>query len=110
MKNKELDNIFEALGNQHRRDIVHCLGLQPHSITQLAHQENLSLPAIHKHIKVLKTSGLIRSKKIGRTNFLILNRECVKNIQVWLNEFQAYWGTDAESLENYAHYLMENDK
>jgi len=107
MKNKELDLIFEALGNQHRRDIVHSLGLQPHSITQLARQENLSLPAIHKHIQVLKASGLIKSKKVGRTNFLILNRESVKNIQTWLNEFQAYWGTENESLENYTQYLKE---
>ena len=50
---KGLDLLFEALANDHRRGIIYTLGLQPRSISQLADQEKLSLPAIHKHIKVL---------------------------------------------------------
>ena len=31
---EELDNIFEALGNQHRREIIYMLSLQPCSISR----------------------------------------------------------------------------
>jgi DNA-binding transcriptional ArsR family regulator len=102
---ENLDTIFEALGHQHRRDIIYSLGLLPHSISQLAAQQNLSLPAIHKHIKVLKDSGLIKEKKIGRTHVLTLNRASLRSMQEWLMQFQTHWGSDEETLENYADYV-----
>lgn len=101
----DLDQIFEALANQHRREIIYVLSLQPSSISQLAARQSLSLPAIHKHIKVLEDAGMIIRKKIGRTNFLALNRESLRVLQDWLMQYHPYWGTNEESLENYAHYL-----
>ena len=67
----------------------------------------LSLPAIHKHIKILEDSGLIKAKKIGRIHFLALNRKSLLSLQDWLMQYQAYWGSDEETLENYAQYLDE---
>ncbi len=65
----------------------------------------LSLPAIHKHIKVLEKAGMITRKKIGRTNILTLNRESLRCLQDWLMQYHAYWGSDVETLGNYAQYL-----
>jgi DNA-binding transcriptional ArsR family regulator len=67
----------------------------------------LSLPAIHKHINVLEKAGMIIRKKIGRTNFLTLNRESLLSLQDWLLQYHAYWGSSEETLENYAQYLGE---
>ncbi len=109
--NKEdLDIVFEALANKHRREIIHALGLQPHSISQLASQENLSLPAIHKHIKILERAGLLLRKKIKQTNFLALNKEALRGLQDWLMEYHAYWGSNQETLENYTHYLQKEKR
>ncbi len=102
---QDLDSIFEALANQHRREIVYVLSLQPFSISQLASMRNLSLPAIYKHIKVLEKGGLIIRKKIGRTNFLALNRESIRCIQDWVSQYHTYWGSNKATLENYAQFL-----
>ena len=72
---EELDAIFEALANRHRREIVYVLGLHPCSISQLADMRGLSLPAIHKHIAVLERADLVSRRKLGRSNFLTLNRD-----------------------------------
>jgi DNA-binding transcriptional ArsR family regulator len=104
---KDLDDIFEALGNQHRREIIYILSLQPHSISQLAFKRNLSLPAIHKHIKVLKDAGLIIDKKIGRTHFLTINRQALRGLQEWLMQYHTYWGNDKETLTNYEYHLTK---
>lgn len=108
-KNKpdDLDAIFEALANKHRREIIYALGLQPHSVSQLAEMRELSLPAIHKHIKILETSHLIQSKKIGRVHFLALNKETLFTLQTWLMQYYAYWGNNDETLENYLEYLKK---
>ena len=105
-----LDNIFEALGNQHRRKIIYALSLQPHSISQLAVMRRLSLPAIHKHIKILENANLIINKKSGRTHFLTINRQSLQGLQEWLLQYQPYWGNDKETLANYEQYLKKSKK
>ena len=102
---QDLDDIFEALANNHRREIIYILSLQPCSISRLASMRNLSLPAIHKHIKVLEKASLISRKKMGRTNFLTLNRESLRGVQDWVNQYHTYWGSKEETLANYAQYL-----
>ncbi len=105
-----LDFVFEALANKHRREIVYVLALQPCSITKLATMRNLSLPAIHKHIKVLESADMIIRKKIGRSNYLILNRESLRGLQDWLMQYHTYWGSDEETLENYTNFLNQQPK
>ncbi|MBI3158147.1 MAG: winged helix-turn-helix transcriptional regulator [Chloroflexi bacterium] len=102
---QNLDSIFVALANQHRREIVYTLSMHPSSISQLAEMQGLSLPAIHKHIKLLEQASVITRRKIGRTNFLALNRKSLIRLQDWANQYHAYWGSDEETLENYAQYV-----
>ena len=106
-KQQDLDDLFEALANKHRREIIYFLSLQPCSISQLASMRNLSLPAIHKHIRVLGNADLIMRKKIGRTNFLTLNRKTLRGLQGWLMQYHTYWGSNDETLENYAQFLSK---
>jgi DNA-binding transcriptional ArsR family regulator len=102
-----LDDLFAALASRHRREIIYALSLQPQSISQLAELRGLSLPAIHKHIAILEDAGMVRRRKIGRTNFLALERQSLRALQYWLAEYHAYWGTEDESLENYEEYLKQ---
>jgi len=84
-KPQDLDNVFEALANVHRREIIYVLSLEPCSISKLAFLRNLSLPAIHKHIEVLEKGGIVTRRKIGQTNFLTLNRAALRGLQDWLD-------------------------
>lgn len=109
-KIQNLDKVFEALAHKHRREIIYVLSLQPHSISQLASMRELSLPAIHKHIKLLEKADLILRKKTGHTNFLTLNRKALRGLQEWLMQYHPYWGNNEETLENYAQYLEKKEK
>ena len=100
-----LDSVLEALANPHRREIIHVLGLQPCAVSQLARMRGLSLPAIHKHIKILENAGLVRRRKTGRTTYLILNPQRLRILQDWVGQFHTYWGSDQASFENYQGYL-----
>ena len=100
-----LDSVLEALANRHRREIVYVLGLQPCAVSQLARMRGLSLPAIHKHVKVLQNAGLVTSRKTGRTTYLTLNPQRLRLLQDWAAQFHTYWGSDQATFENYQHYL-----
>ena len=106
---QDLDDVLEALANKHRREMVYALGLQPCAINQLADMRDLSLPAIHKHVKVLENAGLVTRKKTGRTTFLTLDRGAMRGLQRWLAQFHAYWGSEGESLTNYSEYLTREE-
>ena len=103
----DLSLVFDALANDHRREIIRALALQPQSISQLASLRGLSLPAIHKHVRVLEKAGMVRRRKIGRTNFLALERAPLRRLTAWVEQFHPWWGTEGESLETYAAYLSK---
>lgn len=104
---QNLDKVFDALANEHRREIIHALGSRPWSISELASLRGLSLPAIHRHIKTLEEADMVARKKIGRTNLLAIRRQPLRGLQDWVRQFHPYWGDDKESLENYADHLSK---
>lgn len=104
----DVSPVFEAMANEHRREMIRELALLPRSIGQLAALRHLSLPAIHKHVRVLEDAAMVRRRKIGRTNFLALEREPLRRLQAWMDQFHPWWGVDQESLENYAEYLRND--
>ena len=106
----QLDDIFDALANKHRRNIVHHLSLQPATISELADKQQLSLPAIHKHIRALEHAHLLIRKKNGRCNFLALDRTALLGLRDWIMQFNAHWGNNEETLENYIVELSRKSK
>ena len=104
----DLDRLFAALANGHRREMVYLLGLQPYSISRLATTRGLSLPAMNKHVRVLEDAGLVTRRKLGRTTYLALDRAAIRGLQAWLAQFHAYWGTEKETLENYERFLASD--
>ena len=104
----DLSPVFDALANEHRREIILLLALQPRSISQLAELRGMSLPAIHKHVRVLEEAAMVSRRKLGRTNFLALEREPLSRLQAWTGQFHPWWGTDAETLENYSGALRRD--
>jgi DNA-binding transcriptional ArsR family regulator len=107
-KSDNLDTIFNALGNGKRRGILDTLSYRPSTVSQLADEYDLSLPAIHKHIRVLEDAELIFRKKVGRINFVALNQKSLSEAQIWIMKFQTYWGTNQDTLENYISSVDPN--
>ncbi len=102
-----LDAVLDALANQKRRGIVHDLSIQPATVGQLARHHDLSLPAIHKHIRILENAKLIVRKKVGRTNFVALNPATLGIAQKWILQYHTGWGNTHATLENYISRMQE---
>lgn len=103
----QLDSILDALANQKRRGIIHDLSLHPATISQLARQHDLSLPAAHKHIRSLEEAKLILRKKAGRTNFIALDQGVLGIAKQWIMQYQTEWGNTTATLENYISRMQE---
>ena len=104
---KKLDVVLDALANQKRRGIIHDLSLTPATVKYLAGRHGLTLPAIHKHIRILEDAKLIVRKKVGRTNFVALNPKTLGLAQKWITQYQTGWGSAQASLENYVARMQQ---
>jgi len=103
----KLDKIFEALAHKKRRGMLHTLSFRPATVGQLAKEQKLSLPMMHKHIRILEEARLIARRKSGRTNFVALNKQTFGMAQAWMNRYNVQWGNDKESLSNYIARMTE---
>lgn len=103
----QLDTVLTALAHPKRRGMVHDLALSPATVTRLARDHGLSLPAIHKHIRQLEAAGLVLRRKAGRTNFVALRRDGLALAQGWIAQYHPAWGSDTATLDNYIARMQE---
>ena len=67
-----LDEMFSALSDATRRQILIMLLEDDMAVTDVADPFDMSLPAISKHLNILSKAGLITQEKRGRVNWLSL--------------------------------------
>lgn len=60
-----------------------------------------SRPAISKHLGLLRSAGLVVTRKQGATRVCRLNAKPLRAISTWLREYEAFWGENLRSLKNY---------
>lgn len=103
-----LDGVFAALADPSRRAVVHRLGAGPASVGELAEAVPITLPSFMKHIRVLETSGLIRTVKTGRVRVCELERERFALVDDWLADQRRLWEARTDRLEQFLTDPKEN--
>jgi DNA-binding transcriptional ArsR family regulator len=100
-----LDAVFSALSDATRRGMLERLSRGEASVTELAEPFGVSLPTIHKHLRVLERAGFIRHEKRGRVRHIRLTqlsgRKCVGRQRIaptpiyraknWITHLEARW-------------------
>lgn len=81
-----LDLAFQALADPTRRAMVERLSRGPASVSELAEPFDMSMSAVVQHLKVLETSGLVRSEKVGRVRTCRVEPQAITAAERWLNE------------------------
>jgi DNA-binding transcriptional ArsR family regulator len=80
-----------ALADPSRREIVHRLAQQEHSVTDLAAHFNMSLAGVSKHVKVLEKAKVIKRRVEGRTHYLQLVPEQLTEALDWISIYRNFW-------------------
>ena len=96
-----LDEVFIALSDPTRREVIRRLGAGPVSVGELARPFPITLPSFMKHVRTLESSGLIRTAKSGRVRTCTLNRERLDLLDDWLAEQRRLWEGRTDRLEQF---------
>ncbi len=98
-----LDNLFQALSDPTRRAIIEQLARGEATVAQLADPSGkpkpMSWPAVTKHLHVLEKAGLIKRRKAGRTHYIRLAAEPMRDASEWLNQYRAFWEKQFDNIE-----------
>jgi DNA-binding transcriptional ArsR family regulator len=83
---------FDALGDENRRAIVELLGVRARSVAEIADALPISRPAVSRHLRLLKTAGLVVDEAQGTRRVYSLCEDGVRAVRDYM---ESVWGEAA---------------
>jgi len=97
----DVDALFSALADPARRRAIELLGEAPRRAGELAELLELPAPAMSRHLKALKASGLIAETHPefdARVRVYALNTARLTELKDWLARAEQGWTTQLASF------------
>ena len=83
-----MNNVFKALNDPTRREILELLKEKELTAGEIAEQFNMSWPSISHHLDLLKQAKLGEAEKEGQYIYYSLNTTVVDEILKWVMQFK----------------------
>jgi len=96
LTDKAEDQVFGALADATRRQIIASLADSPMAVHRIADAYAISRPAISRHLRILREAGLVEISESGRENLYYLKTSTLREIEDWLN---AVWARRLSKLK-----------
>jgi len=98
--------VFRAIADPTRRRILGLLRGDQYTVGEIAGNFRMSRPAISKHLRVLRSVGLVATKNVGTARICRLNAEPLRAVSHWLTDYEALWRESLDQLKRY----VEDDR
>jgi DNA-binding transcriptional ArsR family regulator len=91
LSDQALDELFRALADATRRDILRRCVADESSVSGLAQAYPMSFAAVQKHVAVLERAGLVTKERRGREQLVRTDARAVGRARQALDELEATW-------------------
>ncbi|MDT0573662.1 metalloregulator ArsR/SmtB family transcription factor [Streptomyces sp. DSM 3412] len=101
-----LSEVADAIADPVRREILMMLHRTPLTAGDIAARFAISRPAISRHLRVLRESGLVLDEQLGRHRRYSLVRSRLGDLAAWLARFDTArldWSQRLAALETEVH-------
>ena len=88
-----------ALADPTRRRIVELLADGERSAGSLAGEFSTTRPAVSRHLRVLRESGLVRTRGVGTSRLYSLDPGPLQELDAWLERYRGFWSQRLDALE-----------
>jgi len=61
----------------------------------------MSLTGFCKHVRILEHAGLVRRKRHGRENTLVLSAQPLELVAEWILNYEQFWNLRMDRLEKF---------
>lgn len=93
--------VFRAIADPTRREILGLLRGRRRSVGEIAANFRASRPAISKHLRVLRSAGLVMVRQHGAARICALNAAPLRAVDEWLKDYEVFWGESLRGLKRY---------
>ena len=99
INDKQLSQIFRALADVTRRDILRRTLVGAVSVRGLAADYAMSFAAVQKHVAVLEEAGLVVKEAAGRERLVRANPEQLARARACLDQLELIWRYRLNALD-----------
>lgn len=99
LSDEAVDQIFRALADSTRRDIVRRTLPEAIRVSDLAAEYDMSFAAVQKHVTVLEKAGLVTKTQQGRERLVRGNPEYFRKVQSLLDQYEQLWRHRVDRLD-----------
>lgn len=100
----QIDRTLAALADPHRRRVVELLRERPRPAGELAREVGLAPPAMSRHLRTLKDSGLVAESHPefdARVRVYALRPEPMSHLIRWLEETERMWSQQLAAFKRH---------
>jgi DNA-binding transcriptional ArsR family regulator len=101
----ELDRTLAALADPTRRQVVDLLRSGERRAGELADELGMSPPAMSRHLRILRISGLVEESHDGhdaRVRMYRLRQRPFSQVREWVEEVERFWAGELASFKQHA--------
>jgi DNA-binding transcriptional ArsR family regulator len=95
-----LNQLFRALADGTRRDILERSLTETPSVSDLAARYDMSFAAVQKHVAVLERAGLVQKRANGREQLVSTNHARLQRASELLDHFESIWRQRVAQLDD----------
>lgn len=100
MSHDDLDDVWRALANPHRRRILDVLRARPRTTGELADALGENRFLVMQHLNLLRAAGLVTVLAEGRARINHLNPVPIQQIyERWVGKYQGDWASALVGLK-----------
>lgn len=92
-----------ALADPVRREILVLLRARPRNVSEITDHFTVSRPAVSRHLRVLRETGLVVAEERGRERVYRLETAPLVELRQWLEQFDERWTQRFDALETEVH-------
>ena len=83
-----IQSTMRALSDPTRREILNLLKKDSMSAGDISGHFEMSVPAVSKHLSILKDAGLIRDRREGKYIYYELNASVLEEVLIWIESLR----------------------
>ena len=106
---EQLDDVFAALADPTRRDLVARLATGDATVGELAAPYDMSVQAVSKHVRVLERAGLVTKAKDAQRRSVHLEAEVFDLMTKWIERYRREAEARYRRLDTVLAELASND-
>lgn len=103
-------DVFNAIGDAHRREILDALVTGERPVGELVDVLRLGQPQVSKHLRVLSDVGLVKCRADGRRRLYRLDDKPLRPLHDWLAKYEQSWNARLDRLDDYLSDLQRKEQ